>query len=187
MGGGSEGRQDFRISALLDIVETRWYYSLCRRGVEQWQLVGLITRRSVVRIHPPLPNCGSLHEDVNADHARSQNMSKRRGPFPEYLSERASSFAQDHRRFGQGARRAFGQQQKTADTGEHHDPGAGLPARSCLGLGPHPPNSRAGEHRLERPWRGRFSGWSVSSRRRSKSQQACRGSAGIHVATMARR
>ena len=25
------------------------------RGVEQWQLVGLITRRSVVRIHPPLP------------------------------------------------------------------------------------------------------------------------------------
>jgi hypothetical protein len=23
--------------------------------VEQWQLVGLITRRSVVRIHPPLP------------------------------------------------------------------------------------------------------------------------------------
>ncbi len=27
-----------------------------RRGVEQWQLVGLITRRSMVRIHPPLPN-----------------------------------------------------------------------------------------------------------------------------------
>src|SRR5262245_59549720 len=26
-----------------------------QRGVEQWQLVGLITRRSVVRIHPPLP------------------------------------------------------------------------------------------------------------------------------------
>ncbi len=25
------------------------------RGVEQWQLVGLITRRSMVRIHPPLP------------------------------------------------------------------------------------------------------------------------------------
>ena len=27
------------------------------RGVEQWQLVGLITRRSMVRIHPPLPAC----------------------------------------------------------------------------------------------------------------------------------
>ena len=26
-----------------------------RRGVEQWQLVGLITRRSLVRIQPPLP------------------------------------------------------------------------------------------------------------------------------------
>jgi hypothetical protein len=26
-----------------------------RRGVEQWQLVGLITRRSPVRIRPPLP------------------------------------------------------------------------------------------------------------------------------------
>ncbi len=25
------------------------------RGVEQWQLVGLITRRSLVRIQPPLP------------------------------------------------------------------------------------------------------------------------------------
>ena len=27
-----------------------------RRGVEQWQLVGLITRRSLVRVQPPLPN-----------------------------------------------------------------------------------------------------------------------------------
>ena len=26
-----------------------------RRGVEQWQLVGLITRRSLVRVQPPLP------------------------------------------------------------------------------------------------------------------------------------
>ena len=26
------------------------------RGVEQWKLVGLITRRSLVRIQPPLPN-----------------------------------------------------------------------------------------------------------------------------------
>ena len=27
-----------------------------QRGVEQWQLVGLITRRSLVQIQPPLPN-----------------------------------------------------------------------------------------------------------------------------------
>ncbi len=27
---------------------------IMRRGVEQWQLVGLITRRSLVRIQPPL-------------------------------------------------------------------------------------------------------------------------------------
>ena len=32
----------------------RWYYWVPRCGVEQWQLVGLITRRSVVRIHSPL-------------------------------------------------------------------------------------------------------------------------------------
>ena len=30
---------------------------LVRRGVEQWQLVGLITRRSQVRILSPLPMC----------------------------------------------------------------------------------------------------------------------------------
>jgi hypothetical protein len=35
------------------------------RGVEQWQLVGLITRRSVVRIHPPLPGF-VLHNAVEA-------------------------------------------------------------------------------------------------------------------------
>jgi tRNA(Ile)-lysidine synthase len=28
---------------------------MCHRGVEQWKLVGLITRRSLVRIQPPLP------------------------------------------------------------------------------------------------------------------------------------
>lgn len=28
------------------------------RGVEQWKLVGLITRRSLVRIQPPLPYLG---------------------------------------------------------------------------------------------------------------------------------
>ena len=33
-----------------------------RRGVEQWQLVGLITRRSMVRIHPPLPNLKKRQE-----------------------------------------------------------------------------------------------------------------------------
>ncbi len=31
------------------------------RGVEQWQLVGLITQRSVVRIHPPLPEHNSFN------------------------------------------------------------------------------------------------------------------------------
>ncbi len=46
--------------------QRRWYWRDARResrsvrpterGVEQWQLVGLITRRSVVRIHPPLPH-----------------------------------------------------------------------------------------------------------------------------------
>ena len=30
-----------------------------RRGVEQWKLVGLITRRSLVQIQPPLP---SIHK-----------------------------------------------------------------------------------------------------------------------------
>ena len=29
--------------------------AVSRRGVEQWQLVGLITQRSEVRILPPLP------------------------------------------------------------------------------------------------------------------------------------
>ena len=32
-----------------------------RRGVEQWQLVGLITRRSPVRIRPPLPRVPRYH------------------------------------------------------------------------------------------------------------------------------
>ena len=41
--------------SLFDKSCAAWYYMPCRRGVEQWQLVGLITRRSVVRIHPPLP------------------------------------------------------------------------------------------------------------------------------------
>ena len=31
-------------------------YAAIHRGVEQWQLVGLITRRSGVRIPSPLPN-----------------------------------------------------------------------------------------------------------------------------------
>src|SRR5689334_22228792 len=35
------------------------------RGVEQWQLVGLITRRSVVRIHPPLPHPIPGHEVIS--------------------------------------------------------------------------------------------------------------------------
>ena len=30
------------------------------RGVEQWQLVGLITRRSQVQILPPLPNFDTI-------------------------------------------------------------------------------------------------------------------------------
>ena len=30
-------------------------HNALRRGVEQWKLVGLITRRSSVRIRPPLP------------------------------------------------------------------------------------------------------------------------------------
>ena len=34
------------------------------RGVEQWQLVGLITRRSVVRIHSPLPIMDSAGRQV---------------------------------------------------------------------------------------------------------------------------
>jgi hypothetical protein len=33
-----------------------WVYNQVYRGVEQWQLVGLITQRSLVRIQPPLPN-----------------------------------------------------------------------------------------------------------------------------------
>ena len=33
------------------------------RGVEQWQLVGLITQRSWVRIPPPLPVTGSSSPD----------------------------------------------------------------------------------------------------------------------------
>src|SRR5438552_18023176 len=33
-----------------------------RRGVEQWQLVGLITRRSEVRILPPLPTAERRRE-----------------------------------------------------------------------------------------------------------------------------
>jgi hypothetical protein len=33
------------------------------RGVEQWQLVGLITQRSQVRILPPLPRTGTGHPD----------------------------------------------------------------------------------------------------------------------------
>jgi hypothetical protein len=39
-----------------------------RRGVEQWQLVGLITRRSVVRIHPPLP---AQYQDLKSQDFRS--------------------------------------------------------------------------------------------------------------------
>jgi hypothetical protein len=35
-----------------------------QRGMEQWQLVGLITRRSVVRIHLPLPHDTHLRHDV---------------------------------------------------------------------------------------------------------------------------
>ena len=34
------------------------------RGMEQWQLVGLITRRSVVRIHLPLPDDIHVRHDV---------------------------------------------------------------------------------------------------------------------------
>ena len=38
------------------MVERRTNQMVQRRGVEQWQLVGLITRRSLVRVQPPLPN-----------------------------------------------------------------------------------------------------------------------------------
>ena len=31
------------------------HFKMRQRGVEQWQLVGLITRRSLVQIQPPLP------------------------------------------------------------------------------------------------------------------------------------
>ena len=44
--------------------DARWESRSVRhihRGVEQWQLVGLITRRSVVRIHPPLPTENLQH------------------------------------------------------------------------------------------------------------------------------
>ncbi len=41
--------------ALGDTVSAPLFY----RGMEQWQLVGLITRRSMVRIHLPLPARGS--------------------------------------------------------------------------------------------------------------------------------
>lgn len=43
-----------RKAETLDGLWGAWYYSSPRCGVEQWQLVGLITRRSVVRIHSPL-------------------------------------------------------------------------------------------------------------------------------------
>ncbi len=35
--------------------KTEFINHYSRRGVEQWQLVGLITRRSQVQILPPLP------------------------------------------------------------------------------------------------------------------------------------
>ena len=35
--------------------DRRLYLKIAQRGVEQWQLVGLITRRSLVQIQPPLP------------------------------------------------------------------------------------------------------------------------------------
>ena len=35
------------------------------RGVEQWQLVGLITRRSLVRIQPPLPKSLATNRPPN--------------------------------------------------------------------------------------------------------------------------
>ena len=43
------------LAIILEILLSVFDNKIYQRGVEQWKLVGLITRRSLVRIQPPLP------------------------------------------------------------------------------------------------------------------------------------
>ncbi len=55
--------QAWRKARRFDTLRMDIYNYRVRRGVEQWQLVGLITRRPLVRIQPPLPNSPNPKKD----------------------------------------------------------------------------------------------------------------------------
>ena len=81
--GGSRIRYFWDPFLLLDDATPFCYNSFLRRGVEQWQLVGLITRRSEVRILPPLLDEKELSTD-NVEEFLSVLRFDSRGKFKDF-------------------------------------------------------------------------------------------------------
>ncbi len=69
-----------------------WIHVSSQRGVEQWQLVGLITQRSQVRVLPPLPNLLPIMPTLALMPPFTLSLSKGESPsFPRHIchSERS--------------------------------------------------------------------------------------------------